>query len=132
MAWEWECLLGGCTEMLTAFFRRLAELWAVQAVQEETDSAVLEMHIGCGSGDGAAAAMLGYGAEPAFWHWSSQRDGGRMSPPPAPHLHDLPLHRHQQGNVVGLVVAAVPRQGPAAPWGHQVRVGWDGRLWLGR
>lgn len=106
--------------MLTAFLGRLAEPWAVQAVEEETRSAVVEPDTDCGSGDGAAAAALGCSAETAFW----------LSPPPALHLQHVPLpgprtHSVTGTSVVGLVVGAVPR-------GWRGRVGWDGRLWLGR
>ena len=77
--------------MLTAFLGRLAEPWAVQAVREETHGAVLEPDTGCGSRDGAAAAVLGCSVEPAFWQWSSKLHGGRLSSLPALHLQHVPL-----------------------------------------
>lgn len=132
MVWECECPLGGRTDMLTAFLGRLAKPWAVQAVWEETCGAVLETDTGCGSGDGAAAATLGCGVEPAFWHWSSKLDGGRLSPPPALHLQHVPLSSPRTHSVTGTSKEAwwvlwwLPSLGRVLQHPGVSGAGWDG------
>lgn len=132
MVWECECPLAGCIDMLTAFLGRLAEPLAVQAVWEETCGPVQEPDTGCGLGDGAAAAALGCSAEPAFWHWSSELDGGRLSPLSALHLQHVPRPGLRAHSITGTsgeaqwVLQWLPSLGRVPQHPGVSGAGWDG------
>lgn len=103
------------TSLLLAGFGKAVEPWTVPAVQDATHGAVLELDTGCGRWGSALWCR-------PFWRRSSEPHGENAPsacPPSATRPPAWPVDtlrdRHQWGSAVGLVVAAIPRQGPAAP-----------------